>query len=178
MMAAFAKAMTDDEIEQAATYYSSMKWTPWVRVVETQTVPKTRISIGLYIPLEGNEKEPIGNRIIETPVDPKGTEELRNPRSGFLAYVPVGSVAKGKALVTRVSARTVPCGSCHGSDLKGLGPVPGLAGRSPSYLVRQLYDMQQGMRKGEWTELMQPVVKNLTQDDMLDIAAYTASLNP
>ena len=56
--------------------------------------------------------------------------------------------------------------------------MPPLAGRSPSYLVRQMYDMQQDNRKGSWTELMKPVVERLTTDDMLNIAAYAASLNP
>jgi cytochrome c553 len=89
--------------------------------------------------------------------------------------VPVGSVKKGEALVTNGAGKTTQCGVCHGADLKGLGPVPGLAGRSPSYLVRQLYDMQQGARKGTWADLMKPVVAKLTQDDLLNIAAYTAS---
>ena len=53
--------------------------------------------------------------------------------------------------------------------------MPGIAGRSPSYMVRQLYDMQQGARKGVWTDLMKPVVAKLTNEDMLAIAAYTAS---
>ena len=44
--------------------------------------------------------------------------------------------------------------------------------------MRQLYDMQQGARKGVWSELMKPVVEKLTNDDMLAIAAYTASLAP
>jgi cytochrome c553 len=56
-----------------------------------------------------------------------------------------------------------------------LGPVPGIAGRSPSYLARQLYDMQQGDRHGIWTELMKPVVAKLTNDDMLAIVAYVSS---
>ena len=53
--------------------------------------------------------------------------------------------------------------------------IPGIAGRSPSYTVRQLTDMQQGTRKGVWSDLMKPVVASLTNDDMLAIAAYTAS---
>jgi cytochrome c553 len=64
---------------------------------------------------------------------------------------------------------------CHGQDLNGLGPVPGIAGRSPSYIVRQLYDIQRGTRKGTWSPLMEQVVNNLTQDDMIAIAAYVAS---
>src|SRR5207248_7793342 len=108
-----------------------------------------------------------------------GTEVLRDARSGFIVYVPMGSIKKGEALVTTGGGgKTVQCGACHGADLKGLGPVPGLAGRSPSYLVRQLYDMQQGARKGLWTELMKPVVAKLSEEDMLNIAAYTASRMP
>lgn len=174
-MISFAKAMTDDEIKASAAYFSSMKWTPWIRVVETDTVPKTRIAGGMFLVLEGAEagKEPIAQRIIETPEKTEDTELLRNPRSGFIAYVPTGSIKKGEAL-----AKTTQCALCHGNNLEGLGPVPGIAGRSPSYTVRQLYDMQQGVRKGLWTDLMKPVVAKLTAEDMLNIAAYTASRGP
>jgi cytochrome c553 len=178
LMAVYAKAMTDDEIKQAAEYFGAIKWTPWIKVVETRTVPKTHLSVGMFLPIEGAGNEPLGDRIIETPVNPIQTEELRNSQSGFIAYAPIGSIKKGKALVTTGAGKTVACAVCHGADLKGIGPVPGIAGRSPSYLVRELYDMQQGTRKGEWTELMKSVVANLSQDDMLNIAAYSASRQP
>jgi cytochrome c553 len=174
-MAGFAKAMSDDEIKATAQYFSSMKWTSWIRVVETDMVPKTRINGGMFLVEEGASKEPIGQRIIEAPEKTEDTENLRNPHSGFVAYVPPGSIKKGEALVTNGAGKTTACGVCHGANLQGLGPVPGLAGRSPSYLVRQLYDMQIGARKGEWTDLMKPVVAKLTADDMIAIAAYTAS---
>jgi cytochrome c553 len=90
----------------------------------------------------------------------------------------VGSIEKGKELVTKNSAATIPCGICHGADLKGSGPVPSIAGRSPSYLVRQMYDMQQGTRKGTWTELMKPVVAKLSEEDMVNMAAYISSRTP
>src|SRR5262249_48088456 len=122
--------------------------------------------------------EPLGNRIVETPVNGEATEVLRDPHSGFTAYVPVGSVKKGEALVTKGNGKTTACASCHGEGLKGLGPVPALAGRSPSYLMRQMFDMQNGMRKGTWTELMKPVVAKLTTGDMMNIVAYAASLAP
>jgi cytochrome c553 len=168
--------MTDDEIKEAATYFSSMKWTPWIRVVEAATVPKLRLSGNVFFAAPEGGTEPIGKRIIETPEDGERFE-LRDPRSGFIAYVPPGSVKKGAALVSAGGGgKTTPCGICHGTDLKGLGPVPGLAGRSPSYLVRQMWDIQQGSRHGTWSALMKPVLQNLTQDDMLAIAAYLASL--
>lgn len=177
-MIAFAKNMTDEEIKAAAVYFGAMKWTPWVKVIETNTVPKTRLANGLYVKLEGRETEPLGYRVVETPVDGEATEALRDPRASFEAYVPVGSVKKGEALVKNGGAKTTACGMCHGADLKGMGPVPGLAGRSPSYLARQLYDMQNGFRTGEWTDLMKPVVAKLTEEDLVDIVAYTASLQP
>jgi cytochrome c553 len=179
IMITIAKGMTDAEIKASAEYFGSMKWSPWIRVVETNTVPKTRIQGGMYLRLEGQETEPIGMRIIEVPENTEHTEVLRDPRSGFIAYAPVGSVKKGEALVNTGSAgRTVACAVCHGADLKGLGPVPGLAGRSPSYTARQLFDMQQGARKGLWADLMKPVVTKLTEEDLVSISAYLASLAP
>ncbi len=177
-MIAIAKAMTPEEIKVAAEYFGKMKWTPWIKVVETGTVPKMVSRGGIWIPVEGNEKEPIGMRIIETPQDPERTEILRDPRSGFIAYVPAGSIKKGEALVNTGGSRTEACGVCHGAELQGLGPVPGIAGRSPSYIVRQMFDMQAGARHGEWADLMKPVVAKLTDEDLVNIAAYVSSRPP
>jgi cytochrome c553 len=177
LMMTFAQNMSEDEIKAAAVYFGSMKWTPWIKVIETTTVPKTHNANGLLL-VEGDEKEPLGKRILETPVNAEASEVLRDPHSSFYAYVPVGSIKKGEALVTKGAGKTTQCAACHGADLKGLGPVPGIAGRSPSYLVRQMYDMQQGTRNGTWTQLMKPVVANLTEEDLIDIAAYTASRMP
>jgi cytochrome c553 len=178
IMIAIAKGMTDEEVKVAAGYFAAMPWTPWIKVIETATVPKTRIAGGMFLKLDGGETEPIGSRLLEMPEDTERTEILRDPRSSFIAYVPVGSIKTGEALVTTGAGKTTACGVCHGADLKGLGPVPGLAGRSPSYTARQLYDTQHGARSGEWADLMKPVVAKLTNDDMLAIAAYTASLKP
>jgi len=179
LMIQYAKTMTADEIKEAAQYFGAMPWTPWVRVVETNTVPKMVSRGGIWIPVEGGAKEPIGTRIVETPENPEHTEILRDPRSGFIAYAPVGSIKRGEALArTGGGGKTEACATCHGPDLKGMGPVPGIAGRSPSYLVRQMYDMQTGARHGEWAELMKPVVAKLGDDDFVNIAAYVSSLMP
>jgi cytochrome c553 len=181
-MVAFAKALTDKEIDEAAAYFAAIKQPPdWVKVVEAAMVPKTHGTGNWLTVVEGAGAgmEPIGNRIVETPVAPEEQEKWRNPRSGFIAYVPVGSVAKGKQLAeTGGGGRFTACTVCHGQDLRGLGPVPPLAGRSPSTAVRQLYDMQQGNRDGAWTPLMAAVVAAMDASDMLNIAAYAASLKP
>ena len=66
----------------------------------------------------------------------------------------------------------------HGANLKGDGNVPALAGRSPSTIVRQLYDIQHGTRGGPVVDPMKPEVANMTNENRVDIAAYLASLNP
>jgi cytochrome c553 len=165
-----AKAARDDEIRAAAEYFASFPFKKWIRVVEATDVPKTRIAGSMHVPTEGTEA--LGQRIIEMPENTERTE-LRDARSGFVAYVPPGSIKQGESIV---KARA--CGTCHGADLKGLGPVPPLAGRSPSYTVRQMFDMQIGVRKGPWSALMQQAVKSLTIDDMIAIAAFTASREP
>jgi cytochrome c553 len=178
LMIAYASNMTDEEMAAAAQYFASMAWRPWVEVVETDTVPKTMLRGGLHVRLEGDEAgtEPLGRRIVESPVDTEGTETLRNPRSGFIAYVPVGAVAAGEALATTGGDKTIRCAICHGETLDGLGQVPPLRGRSPSYLARQLFDFQAGTRRGTWAPLMEGVVRNLDADDMIHLSAFLASL--
>ena len=177
LMMAVAKAATEDEVKTAAAYFAALPRTPWIRVVESATVPRTHVAGWMLVANDPIELEPIGQRIIEMPEHLERTE-LRDATSGFVAYVPVGSVEKGRALATGGGGKTTACATCHGADLRGLGPVPGLAGRSPSYIVRQLYDMQHGARKGLWTELMLPVVAHLSEEDLVALAAYTASLAP
>jgi cytochrome c553 len=176
-MILIAKSLTPEEMQQAAEYFGAIKWTPWVRVIETNTVPKMKSNGGIWVPLEGAEagKEPIGNRIIETPENAEHMEVLRDPHSGMIAYVPMGSIKKGEALAKGGNGKTIACANCHGPDLLGMGPVPGIAGRSASYLARQLYDMQAGTRNGEWTQLMKPVVAKLTSEDIVNVLAYVSS---
>ena len=59
-----------------------------------------------------------------------------------------------------------------------MGAVPPIAGRSPSYMVRQLYDLQSGARAGAGAAQMKPVVENLTVDEMTSIAAYLTTRLP
>ena len=165
-------AMTDDEIRQAAGYFSSIKWdTRWVRVVETENVPRTRLQGNLFIAIEDERTEPLAGRIIEVPADQVQAELNRNTRSGWVAYAPMGSIARGRELVTTggsmvigsevVQGKTTACSGCHGKDLMGQDDVPPLANRSPSYVARQLYDFQQGTRNGAQASLVRPVVARL-----------------
>ncbi len=177
LMTAVAKSVIDDDLKVAAEYFAALKPKPWIRVVETDTVPKTRVGGWMLIEAEGGGTEAIGNRIIEMPEHLERTE-LRDASSSFIAYVPAGSVKKGKELASGAAGGITACAACHGEGLRGLGPLPALAGRSPSYIFRQLYDIKHGTRNGDWAALMKPVVQNLEMDEMVAIAAYVASLAP
>jgi len=132
----------------------------------------------MLIPADGGGTEPIGNRIIEVPEDLQRTE-LRDTTSGFIAYVPKGSLKRGEKLVmTGGNGRTIRCTLCHGENLKGLGNVPSIAGRSPSQMARQIIDIQTGARNGPWTQLMKEPVAKLTTADIVAITAYLASQKP
>ena len=183
IMIALAKAASEAEIKDAANYFAAVKPRPWIRVAETDSVPKSFIGPGnkrLVHPAGGTE--PMGNRIIEVPENEEDVV-YRDPRTGFVAYVPKGSIAKGEALVTTGGGKTIPCGSCHGATLQGMtvqgmGDVPAIAGRHPNYIVRQMWNIQNGDRAGISAALMRPVVEKLSNDDMLAIAAYVASRAP
>jgi cytochrome c553 len=177
-MNAFAKATSDEDVRAAVEYFAALKPNVWTKVIETETVPKTYVGAGAmrFVVPEGGT-EPIGNRIIVVPQDPQRAQ-ARDAHSGFIDYVPTGSLAKGEALVTTGGGRTIPCAICHGSSLKGLGEVPGIVGRPPIYIVRQLHDIQKGNRTGSLVELMKAVVTPLSVDDMVAIAAYLGSREP
>src|SRR5262249_29957369 len=177
-MVAFAKAMSDDDVRAAAEYFSALKPGVWTKVIETDSVPKTFVGGGAmrFVVPEGGS-EPIGNRIIVVPQDAQRAYS-RDARSGFIDYVPTGSIAKGEALVTGGGGKTIPCAICHGPALKGLGEVPGIAGQSPLTLARQLHYMQTGERNGAMAALMKAVVAKLNADDILAISAYVASREP
>jgi cytochrome c553 len=178
LMITLAKSVTEQEVKDAAAYFSALKPKPNIKIVEAETAPKTSVAGNFLVTLPGRGTEPIGQRIVEVPVD-AAQFGLRDSRAQFLAYVPVGSIAKGEALVKSGGAgKTVPCASCHGADLRGLGPVPGIAGRSPSYLTRQLYDFKLGTRVGNASDQMKPSVQHLGEEDIVSLVAYLASLTP
>jgi cytochrome c553 len=177
-MVKLSQSITDDEIKAAAGYFSSFKLKPWIRVVEVEQVPKTTPSGGMMVVSPGGDKEPIGDRVIEVSESLERTE-LRDPTSGFIAYVPKGSLDKGKALVTTGGdGKTMACTMCHGPDLKGTGNIPSIAGRSPSQMARQLIDFQTGARNGPMAPMMKGVVSKLKIEDIVAITAYLASQAP
>ncbi|HWF97082.1 MAG TPA: c-type cytochrome [Xanthobacteraceae bacterium] len=178
-MVPIARGLSEEDLKAAAEYFTSLTIPTWYKVVETATVPKSYLANGaMRLPVEHGGTEPIGNRIIELPQDIESAES-RNPRVGFVAHVPPGSIKKGEAIVTTgADGKTLPCATCHGPNLTGVGDVPPIIGRSPMYIYRQLNDIKIGTRNGAMAPLMKGVVEKLTDDDMIAIAAYLVSKGP
>jgi cytochrome c553 len=176
VMIGFTKATTLEEDRAAAEYFAAQPYPRRMKVVESKTAPKVRMQGGMHMAVpaaEGGGMQPIhADEIVEVP-DDNLRAEARDTRMGWTAYVPGGTLNKGKAVAARSQ-----CAVCHGANLEGIGPVPPLAGRSPSYTMRQLFDMKDGTRHGPWSELMKPVVDKMSVGDMLNVSAYAASLAP
>jgi cytochrome c553 len=170
------KAATEEDVALAAAYFSSVKPRANIRVVETGTVPKTAVAAWFLVAAADDGTEPIGERIIELADDVQRFVS-RDARVTFTANVPVGSIQKGRELAGGKYG-AASCWSCHGEKLKGTGDVPGIAGKSPTYIFRQLYDFKQGLRAGPASAPMMPSLEKLTTGDMIALSAYAGSLEP
>ena len=177
LMISLAKAASDAEIQAAAAYFSAIKPRAVIRVVESESVPRTYATGWHLARIDRGELEATGQLIIEVP-EVLEQFENRDTHARFIAYVPPGSVKKGEALAATGGGKTVACAGCHGRALGGAGDIPALAGRSPTYLFRQLYEFKHGGRTGVQSQQMKPTVENLALEDMIALAAYAASLAP
>ena len=177
LMISLAKAATDAEIQAAAAYFASVRPRANIRIVESEIIPRTYVTGWHLALMDKGEQEAIGQRIVEVP-EVFEQFESRDTHARFIAYVPPGSVKKGEALAATGGGKTVACAGCHGRALGGAGDIPALAGRSPTYLFRQLYEFKHGGRTGVQSQQMKPTVENLALEDMIALAAYAASLAP
>jgi cytochrome c553 len=81
---------------------------------------------------------------------------------------------KGKSIFENgVPAREIPgCIICHGPNAEGISPFPRLAGQHRDYLVTQLQQFRGQLRE---SDIMQPIAKNITDDEIAAVAEYLAS---
>lgn len=171
--------VSDADLAAAANYFAQQKVQSFVRVVERATAPLPGSACFVFVPRVG-KTVPLGQRLLEMPVDLERFER-RDPHATYIAYVPPGGRRRGRLLArTGGDGRTQPCATCHGADLRGGLELPGppLAGRFPGYLFRQLYGFQTGARGNSAAAAMRAVVAPLTQAELIDLAAYAASLPP
>ena len=178
LMIRLAMHATTQEVMAAAEYFSAQRLKSRVVVLERSRVPRHHVVGWLYVADQGGEDEPLGERLLEFAPDVE-RHEHRDDHMVYIAYVPVGSIVRGKSLArSAASALTTPCVTCHGQNLQGVGLIPPIAGRSPSYLLRQLLAFKAGARTGATAQPMNGVVTHLQLDNMIDVAAYAGSLQP
>jgi cytochrome c553 len=171
-----AVGLTDEEIDASARYFAQQKLARRHYVVESVNIPRAEPSDWVYKEVGGSEE--LGDRLVEVAPDIE-RHQRRDDRMQYTVYVPPGSMARGKALATTGSkGKTLPCTQCHLANLKGDAKVPPIAGRSPTYLLRQLLAFKNGARTGDAAAQMGPTVEKLELDDMIALAAYVGSLYP
>jgi len=179
IMRGIADSATTTEVKDAARYFSRLTPRQRARVIEAERIPRVRPGTGLYfLAAEGGE-EPLGERLIEVATDAE-RHELHDARVEYVAYVSPGSIARGQELAKHgiPGVKSSACTSCHGSKLRGAGSAPPIAGRSPSYLLRQLLGFAAGSRSTKDAVPMRTVAGTLTVKDMIAAAAYAGSLAP
>lgn len=174
-MIKIAKAMTDQEIDDSARYYSQQKLKRRVYVIESLRIPRAEPAAWIYYEHGGTED--LNGRMLEVTQD-LTRHERRDDRLEYLAYVPPGAINRGKRLVLGGEGKTTACTQCHLANLRGTDQIPAISGRSPTYLLRQMLAFRNGDRVNEHSAQMNPVVEKLTLDDMIDIVAYVSSLYP
>ena len=174
-MAREARLVGNHDIAQAVDYFTRLTFKPNVRVVETAWVPRSHWRYYVLEAEAGGRREPIGQRIIEMPVHPADYEHY-DTHAGFIAYVPPGSIRRGAALTHVGSGSVLPCAGCHGARLQGLGTAPPLAGRSPTYIARELLLFASGQRDSRNAAPMRREAEQLTLQEAISAAAYAASL--
>jgi cytochrome c553 len=173
-----AKRVSDPDLEAAAAYFAALPRQTRLRVIESGDVPVTKPDKYGWLDLApAAGREPIGVRVIEVSEDTR-SGLLGDDHVNFIDYAPPGSVERGEALARTGGPGGQPCRSCHGPDLRGVGYVPPLSGRSAPYLARMLWDIKSGARRGSTVAQMQAPARGLTEGDIVDITAYLASLTP
>jgi cytochrome c553 len=172
---------TPAEVASAAEYFAKQRLRPRVQVVESTRVPRAQVVGLVYASMPQGGDEPLGQRLLEFSPDPQAHEK-RDEDLRYRAYVPVGALSRGRALAVGGQAAAPDAGqrcvACHGRALRGLGAIPGLAGHSPTYLLRQLIAFKTGARAAPAGAPMRAVAAGLDLDDMIAAAAYAASLPP
>jgi cytochrome c553 len=93
--------------------------------------------------------------------------------TGLFALILAGPAAAADAAAGRQKVAGI-CQACHGMDGLSKNPeAPNLAGQIESYLAKAIAEYRTEVRKNE---SMNIVAKELTDDDIANIAAYYAAI--
>ena len=176
-MLKIARAMTDAEIDASAKYFAQQKLRA-ARVRDREPAHTARRARG--VDLRGSPRHRRSRRPAAR--SHQRTRATRTPRRSPGIHRPMcrpaASTAASASSSRAMAARRQPCATCHLANLKGTDKIPPIAGRSPTYLLRQMLAFRNGRRTGEAAQQMKPVVEKLTLNEMIDVVAYLGSLVP
>ena len=112
------------------------------------------------------------NPMMQSMVANLSDDDINNLAAYYSSQPPVragGDSILAKSGQTKASM----CLGCHGASAEGNGQFPRLAGQHPDYLVKQLSNFKEGIRKNGH---MQAIAGSLSEEDMKALAAYFGSL--
>jgi cytochrome c553 len=165
-MAEVAHSIQASDLEAAAAYFSQFEPRAHTQIVEAATIPAAAPWHFVYR-FDHSRHEALGQRSVEGPVDAQRFE-LRDPEARYIAYVPEGAIARGRAIAEHGASGGPACVTCHGQALVGI------AGASPSFLARQLIGFRARARNDSSAAPMQAVAARLTDAQIIDAAAFIA----
>jgi cytochrome c553 len=175
LMRKVASHVTDGDVLAAAEYFSAQTLRPRVTVIERASIPRMTVAGWIYATDPRGGRERLGQRVIEWAPD-SDRHERRDDEMRYIAFVPPGSVTRGRKIATMgLGDLVASCTSCHGEHLQGIGLIPPLAGRSPTYLLRQLVAFRNQDRTGISATPMQLETAKMTVSDMIAVAAFAAA---
>ena len=183
-MVAASKMATEAELLEAAKYYAAIprdRW-QWIKTIVSDQAPKGEFTFGpgsfKYISAD-NAMEPLPQgRVVMQAVDNELVDARDQNLGSFIQYVRADDLALGEKLATTGGGKTTPCATCHGVNFTGKGDVPHLAGRGTLYMVRAMNDIRIGANKNPKAAIMKPIVANLSDREIVALAAYMASKAP
>lgn len=123
---------------------------------------------------EGRRKDPVMSPVAA----PLSKEDMQALADYFAAQKPAGNGFKAdpaRVAAGAQKANEVLCTMCHLGGLKGQNEIPRLAGQQPEYIVKQMKAFRSRERTNDAGN-MTSVSKNLTDEDIANLANYIGSL--
>ncbi len=124
---------------------------------------------------EGRRTDPTMSQVAA----PLSREDMQDLADYFAAQKPLPSTFKVEAArveAGRKKSQEVLCTMCHLGGFSGQNEIPRVAGQHYAYIVKQLEDFRARRRTNDAGN-MTSVARNLSDDDIRNLASYVTNLN-
>jgi cytochrome c553 len=138
---------------------------------------RTPSGVGAVMPAFAKELSEQDRRDVAAYVNSLKDMELSDLKALKDGGQAVGQSYLGQVLVKFGVKDKVPsCQSCHGYNGRGAAPIfPMIGQQKYVYLVNQLHNWRDGSRANDPAGMMRAVAKNLSDDDIINAAAFLSS---